>query len=139
VNDKIYQRAVKKAKQLKPHVSIGKSHHITVAIKKSRIICVGVNNYKKLHNTKKFGEYANLKGFETPYQPCLHSEISLIIKLGEEDLSDYELLNIRLGNEDSPVMSKSCDNCAKVLQDLQPKRVFYSDEQGKCQQDNRFS
>ena len=124
---------------MKPKVQTGKSAHTTFAIRKSRIICIATNNYKKIHNEKRFGKYENWKGFESEYKPCIHSECSALLKLGEEDISDYEFLNIRVDNNGKPNMSRACVNCERVLKSFGgPRRMFYSDSEGNLQQDERF-
>lgn len=109
-----------------------------MAIKKSRIVCIATNNYEKKHNERRFGKYENWKGFQDEYRPCVHSETMLLIRLGEEDLRDYELLNIRIDNNGKANMSKACPNCARTLQGFAPRRMFYSDPDGNLQQDERF-
>lgn len=140
MNQRIYQRALEISRALKPKVQSGKSHHVCFLIRKSKIICIGVNNYKKTHNQNRFGVYQNHKGFKTEYRPCVHAEGNLLIKNGETDISDCELLNIRIDNSGKPNMAKPCLNCFGVLSSLDgpPKKVFYSDEGGECKQDERF-
>ena len=138
MNQRIYNRAIEMARALKPRVQTGKSHHISALVYKSRIVCVAANDYTKLHNAKKFGKYDNWKGFKSEYRPCIHSEIRLLTKCGEEDLSDYELLNVRIDNRNNVNMARACPNCARTLVGFAPKKVFYSDENGQLVQDERF-
>jgi Cytidine and deoxycytidylate deaminase zinc-binding region len=138
VNQRIYARLLEVSKAMKPRVQTGKSYHVSALVYKSRIICIATNDYTRMHNEKRFGRYENWKGFESPYRPCIHSEIKLITKWGEEDLSDYELVNVRVDNNGNPNMAKACPNCARTLQGFAPRRVFYSDSEGNLQQDDRF-
>jgi deoxycytidylate deaminase len=138
MNIRVFNRCVEMARALKPAIKSGKSHHISAAIYKNKIICVGVNDYRKFHPYYKFGRYEDHKGFATEYRPSLHSEISLICKLGEENLSDFEILNVRIGADDKIRMSCPCFNCARVLQSLGPKRVYFSNDEGGFSLDERF-
>jgi deoxycytidylate deaminase len=138
VNQRIYQRAVEIVTALKAKTKNGKSHHGALIYKKGKILSIGVNNYLKRHNSNRFGQYADHKGYTTEYKACRHAEISAIIRHGEEDLSDCEMLVVRIDNKDNPSLSKCCINCARVLKGLNIKKVFYSNEQGEFQRDERF-
>lgn len=139
MNDRLYQRALEISIALKPKVQNGKSAHTTFVIYKSKFICIATNNYNKLHNINKFGKYENWKGFKTEYKPCVHSECQAILKIGEEDISDYEFLNIRIDNNGKPNMARACPNCEKVIKSFGGcKKMFYSDTNGQLQQDERF-
>jgi len=134
MNQRIYNRAVEIAKALMPKDIEGKSYHCSFAVRKSRIVCVGQNSYTKIHPYHKWGRYENHKNFPGEYRPNLHSECSLAIRLGEEDLSNYTILNIRINRRGQPVMSDFCINCFNLLRNLNAKRLFYSDSDGMMQQ-----
>jgi hypothetical protein len=138
MNQRIFNRIIEAARALKPRVQSGKSHHVSALVYKSKIVCLATNDYRKMHNEKKFGKYQNWKGFNGEYRPCIHSEIKIITKWGEEDLSDHEFVNVRIDNKGNPNIARACPNCARVLFGFSPKRVFYSDENGQLQQDERF-
>jgi hypothetical protein len=140
MNTRIYERAISIAKALKPKVQNGKSAHSTFVIRQSKIVCIAVNDYTKPHNEKRFGKYGNWKGFLTAYKPSTHSECAAISKLGEEELGDYEFLNIRIDNNGNANMARPCPNCYTVLRSFGggPKKMFYSDSEGNLIQDERF-
>jgi len=139
MNQRIYARAIEIARALKYKVQNGKSAHTTLILRKSKIICIASNNYNKIHNKKKFGYYENWKGFESEYRPCVHSECSAISKMGEDDMSEYTFLNIRIDNNGNPNMAKACPNCARAIQSFGGcKKMFYSDSNGEIQRDERF-
>jgi len=140
MNARIYERAVEISRALKPKVQTGKSAHTTLVYHKSKMVCIATNNYNKLHNANRFGKYENWKGFQSEYRPCVHSELSALVKLGEEDISDYTFLNIRIDNNGNPNMSKACVNCARTLTMFGggPKKMFYSDSGGNLVRDERF-
>jgi len=138
MNQRIYQRAVEISQALRPN-NARLFFHTSFAVRKSRIVCIAVNNFSKLHNENRFGKYVNTRGYKEEYVPFTHSECSLISKLGEEDISDYEFLNIRITFDGKANMARPCFNCARVLASFGgPKKMFYSDSNGIMQQDERF-
>lgn len=134
MNQKTFERAVEMARALKPTKKTGKSFHVSILYRKNRMVCVGINNYNKSHNEKKFGKYLNHKGFANEYRPSLHSESSCLLRFGEEDLSKYDILNIRIGNENQLLMSKPCPNCFRILQDVNIDNIFYSTDKHTYEQ-----
>jgi len=140
MNQRIFNRCVEIAKALKHNKVTGKSFHGSFIVRKSRIICIATNNYNKAHNDKKFGRYDNWKGYETEYKPCVHSELAVIVKYGETDLSDCEFVNVRVDNNGNANMSKACPNCFRLIASLggPPKKLFYSDGEGNMIQDERL-
>jgi len=133
MNCRTFNRLVEISKALKPLKSSGRAFHVTGAVKKGRIVCIGINNYHRHHKSHVYGRYYNYK-FTNEYRASLHSEISLLTKLGEEDLSDYEICNVRIGNDGKIRMSKPCKNCLRVLtEQFTPKNVFYSNDSGEME------
>lgn len=140
MNQRILNRCVEVARALKPKVIEGGTRfHASFAIKKSAIAAIGVNDYNKLHPYHKFGKYKNYKGFETEYVASIHSECALAVKMGVTDWSDFEIVNIRVGSKGNIMMSAACANCAKsIIAPLNPRRVYYSTNEGKFELDERF-
>jgi deoxycytidylate deaminase len=132
MNPKLYNRIVEFATSLKPQKQSGEKFHVAVASRKNRIICVGWNDYNKPHNPNRFGEYHSNKFNKNEYSACKHAEISLIIRLGEENLDNYDVTVVRIDNNGKPNMSRPCVNCARVLRSLNVNKMFYSDENGEC-------
>jgi hypothetical protein len=98
-------------------------------------MAIGMNDYRKLHPFHKFGRYRDYKGFETQYIASLHSETDLCIKLGENDWSDYEIVNIRIAPTGKLGMSLCCKNCENlIIKPLAPKALFYTDGNGEFQE-----
>jgi deoxycytidylate deaminase len=127
---KFLERCVEITKGLKPQKQNGRSFHTTFIFHKARILSIGYNDYKKLHPYHRLGKYVGYKTNPENYQPCLHSEISAILKLGEEDLSKYSFVNVRIDGKNNLALSKPCPNCERVLRQVGFKRLFYSSENG---------
>jgi deoxycytidylate deaminase len=111
---------------LKPSKQTGQSFHATFVFNKNKIISIGVNNYHKMHPYHRMGKYLGYKKNPREYKPCIHSEISALLKLGEEDCSRYSFVNVRIDNNGELSMAKPCPNCQRVLEGVGYKRIFYS-------------
>ena len=134
MNQRIGEKLIELARAMKPRKATGQYFHISSLIRKNRIICVGWNDYTRYHPSYKFGNYENYKGFTNAYKPSIHSEISSIIRFGEEDLSEMTLVNIRIGNMNQVALSKPCFNCQRVLKQLNIKRIYYSNNVGEFEE-----
>lgn len=104
----------------------GRSFHTTFVFNKNRIISIGTNDYNKHHPYHKMGKYTGYKTNPEHYRPCLHSEISALIKLGEEDCSRYTFVNVRIDNNNKISIAKPCQNCQRILDQVGYKRIIYS-------------
>jgi len=104
----------------------GKSFHTTFVYRGNKMLCIAANNYNKAHRRHKYTEYKPNKPGAN-YQPCLHSEISALIRMGLEDCSDLTFVNIRIDNNSNPAISKPCPNCARVLKSVSYKNLWYYD------------
>ena len=134
MNRRIYNRALEICRALKPQAQTGSKFHVSFLVKKSRITCIGVNNYNRVHLAHRFGEYSSFKFPGSQYRPSLHSECSLAIRAGLESWEGFEMLNIRIDNNGEAANSKPCANCAKVVAALHPKRAFYSVSNGEFEE-----
>lgn len=123
-------RFVNLAKALfnKSACSNGRTFHCCFAVKKGKILAVGINDYKrkiegynrKLKTTVKY--YG-----EDSYHLSLHAEISALLKLGLEDCSGIEFYNVRLNKGCHCCHSAPCDNCLRMLKIVNAKRLYYYD------------
>ena len=136
MNQYICQKLIEVARAMKGEKSTGKSFHVTGIIRQNKIVCIGWNNYNKQHPAHRFGAYENYKGFTDRFRPGIHSEISAIIKMGQEDLSGYSMVNIRINNNFQVAMSKCCPNCERVIRQLGLKRLFYTTNLGNFEELN---
>lgn len=128
--NKTLEKCVEITRGLKPRKQNGRNFHTTFIFLKNRILSIGYNNYKKHHPYHKMGKYFGYKTNPEKYQPCLHSEISAILKLGEEDLSKCFIVNVRIDANNKLAMAKPCSNCQRVLNQVGFKKLFYSSEKG---------
>lgn len=119
------------AKALKPVKQTGRFFHVTFVCRKRKTLAIGINDYRKLNDAKKWGEYVPLKNADSEYIAGIHSEISALIKNGIEDCSDLDFYNIRITNSNQIAMSKPCGNCQRVLKQVGYKNFYYFDDEIK--------
>ena len=72
------------------------------------------------------GKYVGYKKNPENYSPCLHSEVSAIIRLGENDCSKYTFVNVRIDNNNKINIAKPCQNCMNVLAAVGFKKILYT-------------
>lgn len=125
MNKKKLTKAIEISLALKPKMQTGRCFHTTFAWEKNKLLAIGVNNYTKPHPAAKFGAYKPTKEGTTHYQSGIHSEISALLKLGIENCSKIEFLNLRIDNNGNLGYSCPCPNCSGVLATVGFKKLFY--------------
>lgn len=115
--------------------SHGRTFNVCFAVKKSRIIAIGLNDYdrdmsgynRQLKTVyKKFGEDS--------YIPSLHAEISAILKIGIDDCSAMSFYNVRLDKDCHCRNSQPCANCLRMLKMVKAKNIyFYNKDMEICE------
>ena len=124
-----FKRLEEIARALKPVYQSGRTFHVTAVYKKNKMLCIAHNNYNKKHPYHKFGVYKPLKDGSENYTAGIHSECAALIKLGMEDCSDLTFVNIRIGSDGKTAISKPCDNCQRVLDQVGHKKIWFFDGQ----------
>lgn len=106
----------------------GRTFNVCFAVKKSKIIAIGLNDYdrKMPAYSKQFKTKYKQYGEET-YQPCLHAEMSVLLKLGTDDCSDISFYNVRLTKACHCCNSQPCSNCYRMLKIVNAKHIYYYD------------
>lgn len=129
-------RYVNLAKALfsKGYTSNGRTFNVCFAVKQNKVLAIGINNYsqhvcvydKQLgYKYKKFGSKS--------YQPCLHAEVSAVLKLGLEDCSGLSFYNVRLDKNCHCRNSQPCANCLYLLTSVKAKNIYcYDDDLNIC-------
>ncbi len=127
--DRKINRSVEIARALKSKYATGRSFHITVIFDKNKIISIGINNYLKTH-PKSYKYMKKEVVNESGYLPSIHSELSAVLKLGEEDCSNYSFINVRLDNNNQINNSRPCSGCIELLKQVGFNQFHYSNEKG---------
>lgn len=107
-----------------------KTFHTTFIIKKNRLQKIGINNYKTHPENLKY-KYFGKDGTDIRNLVGVHSELSAILKYGEEDCSDCTFVNIRIDKNGNLTMAKPCVGCQDLLNQVGYKKVYYSNEKGE--------
>lgn len=118
-----FWKSVEIARALRPRYATGRCFHITTAFEKNRLIAIGTNNYNKTH--PKALLYRKKETW-SDYVPSIHSELSAVLKLGEESCGDLVFFNIRIDKNDELNNSHPCSGCAELLRQTGFKKLFYS-------------
>lgn len=130
VQDRMH-RYVNIAKALfrRGYTSNGRTFNVCFAVKKNKILAIGINDYTRI-----MPEYSkNLKMRykvygERSYHPCLHAEMSAVMKLGSDNCEGLSFFNIRLNKMCHCCNSQPCMNCLNVLMSVNIKNLYYYDD-----------
>ena len=137
---KIIDNSIQLACALFPEVYASKkkyqSFHFTFIYERNKLISIGQNiidipNAKAIKFAKKFGTVE-------PYRSkFLHAEISALSKLYGKFHIDgrLKLVSLRLNKDMKLCNSKPCENCQIVLDAFGLNRVWYSNQEGKIEND----
>ena len=117
-----------KAMFRKGATSNGRTFNVTFAVKKSKIIAIGINDYDR----HMVGYCKSLKTVyrrfgEPSYKPSLHSEMSSLLKIGMDDCSDISFYNVRLNRSCHCCNSQPCSNCFHMLKSVGYKHIYFYD------------
>ena len=104
--------------------------HFSFIMDKNRIISIGLNSLKTHPKNLKYN-YVNKMNQNISDIVGTHSELSAVIKLGEEDCSDLNLVNTRINRNDELDFSAPCSGCSDMIKQLNFKNVYFSNSQGK--------
>ncbi len=116
-----FHKSVEIARALRSRYSTGRCFHVTTAFDKNRLVVIGANNYLKTHPRS-----LPKKEADSSYIPNVHSELSAILKLGEEDCRGITFFNIRIDKNDEVNNSYPCSGCIELLAQTGYKQFFYS-------------
>ncbi len=97
--------------------------HFSFLVRKNNVLSTGWNYQFKTH------PLAVKFGYKYPY---IHSEISAITKFPQkvENLKKCVLVNVRIGNNNKPLLSRPCQYCQKLIKAFGIGKVYYSNEYG---------
>lgn len=104
--------------------------HFSFILDKNKIISIGLNSLKTHPKNLKYN-YVNKNNQNISDIVGTHSELSAVIKLGEEDCSDLTLVNTRINRNDELDFSAPCSGCLDMIKQLNFKNVYFSNVQGK--------
>ena len=95
-----------------------RTSHVSFLVKNGKIKHIGWNKHR-----------THPKSLNHPYHDgdvFLHAELDVCIKSEREDLSDFEIVVIRIDRNGKMCNSKPCRGCQSVLKQFGIKYVYYS-------------
>lgn len=127
LKQKVRKKVVKLAYQLLAGLSAEernqKQYHFAFLIHKGNI-CFFSSNLVKTHP-------AILKFNYKPGADTLHAELATILKAGQTDLSNYDMVVLRIAKRDGQLaFSKPCSGCDHCIRQTGIKRCYYSLDNG---------
>ena len=103
--------------------------HFSFILDRNRIISIGLNS-PKTHPLNLKYNYINKNNQKISDIVGTHSELSAVIKLGEEDCSGLTLVNTRINRNNQLDFSAPCFGCCDMIKQLNFKSVYYSNTKG---------
>jgi len=120
VKQKLAKRAIQIAQNLCPTNREMRASHVAFLIKSNKIEKIGVNKRRTHPEISKHPYHEGHVG--------IHAELDCILKINKEDLSDYEMLVLRVDKNNNLAMSKPCSGCQSLLNQFNIKEIWYSDK-----------
>ncbi len=119
LEDKLIQLAHEKVKECVKQ----KSMHVSVIVRRNRILSIGLNSMHRSHPLAYKFNYHSAR---------IHSEIASLIhfRYDSEYLRKCSMWNIRIDKWNQVKLSKPCSQCIIVLNLYGLKEVFYTGDQG---------
>ncbi len=120
MNSRILNRLIQKSHDLVEQIIDNKHWHFSFLVRKNAIVSFGMNRPKKTSGMAyKFGELA---------YPFIHAECDCLSRAAcnLQDLTKCTLVNIRLARRGGLLLSRPCNNCAKIIASLGVGKVLYS-------------
>jgi hypothetical protein len=130
--NKIIAKTIKKSYANWNPVSSIRCYHYAAAFNGNKMIAFAQNNPNEF-NAKAFyiGKKFNIQTYKK--YPYPHAESHLISKLLHRYntiRTDWSMVVLRINREGRILLSKPCKNCQKILDVLNLKNVWYSDNKG---------
>ena len=120
----MFKKLVENAKTLAVVHKGARYFHVTFILLKNKVLAVGINQPHKTHPR-------NLRyDYENPSLKGTHSELSAIIRCGDDDCSRYTFVNIKIDRNGKVALSKPCMGCRELLLQVGFRKVYYSNNDG---------
>lgn len=124
MKNKIIKRTIDIAKAICPLNLDHRCSHIAFLVKKNKIVHIGTNSCKSNPHTLKY-EY------EDHQRDGVHAELSVCLKSGKQNLSNYKMIVLRVDRNGNLTNSKPCSGCQSVIKQFNINNVWHSDSEGK--------
>lgn len=128
MNTKIIPRAIAIAYALCPVNRELRCSHVSFLVKGGKILHIGWNKNKTHPLNLRHPYHDGTVG--------LHAEMDVCIKSGLEDLSNFDLVVIRIDREGKITNSKPCSGCQSVIKQFGIRETWFSNSDGMMEKMN---
>jgi len=97
--------------------------HVAFLVKKNKIVKIGWNKNRTHPIIQDHPYHEGRVG--------IHAELDCILKYDKEDLSDHEMIVLRLDRKQKLNNSKPCSGCSSLLKQFNINKVYFSNSEGK--------
>lgn len=105
--------------------------HVAFLIKKNKIVKIGWNKNRTHPKTKSFPYLTRNNRKYEKVNVGIHAELDVIMKSGIEDLSNYQMVVLRVDGTGKLNNSRPCTGCASAIKQMGISNVFYSNSCGE--------
>ena len=120
---------IAKALYRKGCISNGRTFNVSFGVYRDKVLAIGINDYSKI--MPEYSRQLNLKYKrygEKSYIPCIHSEMSCLLKLGADNCDGISVYNVRIDKNGHCKNSQPCHNCYAALMQMNVKHIYYYDD-----------
>ena len=104
--------------------------HFSFILERNRLISIGINSPKTHPLNLKFN-YVNKQKLKINDIVGTHSELSAVIKLGNENCKGLTIVNTRVNRNNEIDNSCPCNGCRDMIKKLGFKKLVYTTKQQK--------
>ena len=101
--------------------------HTAFILRRSNIISIGVNAYKKTHPL-------NLKYRYHPLKNGTCAELVAVIKGRLTDYTGHDMVVVRIDRNGNPAQSRPCAGCEFLINQLNFRKVWFTNDYGQFEQ-----
>lgn len=123
MNTQLMRRSVELAYTLCPINRQLRTSHISFLVKSGKIIHIGWNKNRTHPINLNHPYHSGRVG--------LHAELDVCLKSGKDDLSDYEMIVIRVDRNGKVCNSKPCNGCQSVIKQFGIRETWFSNNDGQ--------
>lgn len=134
MNRRTLLKCIEITKGLAPTNFNHKTFHTTFIFRKNKLQKIGINSSKTHPKNMHLDHRGRHDGVDIRQFVSMHSELSAVLKYGEEDCSDCVFVNVRIDRNGNPSMAKPCNGCQDLLRSVKFKRLYFTNDQGNFEQ-----
>lgn len=106
-----------------------RASHVAFLIKKNKIVKIGWNKNRTHPKTKEYPYLGRPK--YNRVNVGIHAELDVILKAGSDDLSNYEMMVLRIDGKGRLNNSRPCSGCICAIKQVGISNVYFSSASGQ--------